>query len=91
MSRSPHIAVGKSRLYASQTGTNSYTHTESERHVSNEERGIKVKRATALHSERGEKGEKKGGRECSEVGRDGKTKKGRWKAGAGVPRPPGNF
>lgn len=39
----------------------------------------------------GVKREKKGGREGSEVGRDGKTKKGRWKAGAGVPRPPGNF
>lgn len=67
------------------------THTQSDGHVSNEERGIKVKRATALHSERGEKRKKKGGREGSEVGRDGKTKRGRWKAGAGVLRPPGNF
>lgn len=54
-------------------------------------RGIKVKRTTALHSERGEKRKKEGGREGSGVGRDGKTKKGRWKAGAGVLRSPGNF
>lgn len=87
------IAVRKSGLFTSQS-PNAHTHTQSERHVSNEERGIKVKRATALHSEEGgrggERGEKKGGREGCEVRRV-EGKKGRWKAGAGVLRPPGNF
>lgn len=66
-------------------------HTQSDGHVSNEERGIKVRRATVLHSEQGEKRKKEGGREGSEVGRDGKTKKGRWTDGTGVLRPPRNF
>lgn len=52
------------------------THTQSDGHFSNEEREIKVKRATVLHSEQGEKGKKREGRGVSEVGRDGKTKKG---------------
>lgn len=78
-------------LRITNTHGRAHTHTQWDGNVSNEERGIKVKRATALHSERGEKRRKKGGREGSEVGRDGKTKKGRWKAGAGVLRPPGNF
>lgn len=54
-------------------------------------RGIKVKKATVRHSEWGEKRKQEGGRKGSEVGRNVKTKKGRWKAGAGVLRPPGNF
>lgn len=84
MSCSPHIAVGESWLFASQT----YMHAHAVRWtLSNEEQGIKVKRATVLHSELVEKGGRKG----NEVGTNGKMKKGRWKAGAGVLRLPRNF
>lgn len=55
--------------------THAHTHTPSDGHFSNEERGIKVKRATVLHSERGEKRKKRKEEKSARWGGMGKRRR----------------
>lgn len=85
-------------LCIANTNARSHTHTHTNKHAESQ-KGTSVMRSKESKSKgplhwtlTGVKTERrKGGQEGSEVGRDEEKKKGRWKAGAGVLRPPGNL